>query len=816
MGRAVTSQSSAFVAWGHHPVSQLAASIRPTRGKYAMPKLHLYVDSGEEEPSDDICKTASRPSNARHAQRKKLAHAFFSLVCSSIVLLGNFDESVHEVSFLQSTASAIETVSQEGERTQMPSWPPTSDAELFKQSQNLRHGSSPNRPKRYWDVMQHGTTDEISTANEKLIDSAVATINTMYYDSSGGYSFDPKAFYDQWKSFRYLVRNGGSEKSLPIEYENTFSSREKTVKAMKWFVSTINDPYSKYLTREELSQELIGGDDGFLGLGALVDLPAADDNDFMKWSLPQSTVDWKSVLNLDKISNRNRNGQWEGISVDEVLTAFAKREIAFTNQIKPKNKEILSVNQASNLPVIKAIVPDSPAERAGLVVGDRIASVGTYQFTGLSRPQVRTALDSKFHAENYFGQADLTIAKPIVAVQPWDINDESQEKYVFENGWYQPKKIRPKLYQNRRLTEQVVAFKLSHVRSIPTTLTAGAFKLDSLSSSTTQAHDEPGTFPPVIGGDAIVHYATLSSNDSIFQNDGSRPVGYIRLTRFSKASTAGYINAVNSLEAAGVDSYIIDLRNNYGGVIQEAMLTASTLLRDPHSVLCYTLNGRGGFRPQENMEYIVDKNYPGYFLSSESKTVSLEQVRSEHPEYLDGDGWTSPTSYASLRELKETRGIKPAHTFVYNPDEELKTSMPIDDGSKGAGKNQQLDIDKLAEVVHRSSQKKVVILINEGTASAAEVFASALHDNGRTVALVGTDTFGKGLIQHTFPMADGGGLRLTVAEYLTPSLSHVTKVGSARFDSGIHPDVRCESKQGIPKNIGSDLCVGVALDVLGN
>ena len=99
-------------------------------------------------------------------------------------------------------------------------------------------------------------------------------------------------------------------------------------------------------------------------------------------------------------------------------------------------------------------------------------------------------------------------------------------------------------------------------------------------------------------------------------------------------------------------------------------------------------------------------------------------------------------------------------------------------------------------------------------ASSAEVFASALHDNGRTVALIGTKTFGKGLIQHTFPMPDGGGLRLTVAEYLTPSLHHVTKVGGAKYDSGIKPDIRCDSKQGIPKNIGADLCVGLALDVL--
>lgn len=71
-------------------------------------------------------------------------------------------------------------------------------------------------------------------------------------------------------------------------------------------------------------------------------------------------------------------------------------------------------------------------------------------------------------------------------------------------------------------------------------------------------------------------------------------------------------------------------------------------------------------------------------------------------------------------------------------------------------------------------------------------------------------------------MPDGGGLRLTTAEYLTPALAHVTKVGGARYDpttgefigGGVRPDIFCESKQGIPRNIRADLCVGMALDAL--
>ena len=84
-----------------------------------------------------------------------------------------------------------------------------------------------------------------------------------------------------------------------------------------------------------------------------------------------------------------------------------------------------------------------------------------------------------------------------------------------------------------------------------------------------------------------------------------------------------------------------------------------------------------------------------------------------------GIAWSPPSSYASLHELTIKQGIHIGHA---SPNAQLR------------------------------AQKKVVLLINEGTASSAEVFASSLHDNGRTVALVGTKTFGKGLIQHTFPM----------------------------------------------------------------
>jgi carboxyl-terminal processing protease len=72
----------------------------------------------------------------------------------------------------------------------------------------------------------------------------------------------------------------------------------------------------------------------------------------------------------------------------------------------------------------------------------------------------------------------------------------------------------------------------------------------------------------------------------------------------------------------------------------------------------------------------------------------------------------------------------------------------------------------------------LTVLVNEGTASASEVLAGALRDNGRA-KVVGTTTFGKGLIQTVVPLADGSAVSVTVAKYQTPSGADINKVGIA-------------------------------------
>ena len=80
--------------------------------------------------------------------------------------------------------------------------------------------------------------------------------------------------------------------------------------------------------------------------------------------------------------------------------------------------------------------------------------------------------------------------------------------------------------------------------------------------------------------------------------------------------------------------------------------------------------------------------------------------------------------------------------------------------------------------------KPLVVLVNGNSASASEIYASAIQDHG-IGTIVGTQTYGKGVVQSVFDLKDGTALKLTVSEYFTPN-------GNTIHEKGVTPDVEVE------------------------
>ena len=96
----------------------------------------------------------------------------------------------------------------------------------------------------------------------------------------------------------------------------------------------------------------------------------------------------------------------------------------------------------------------------------------------------------------------------------------------------------------------------------------------------------------------------------------------------------------------------------------------------------------------------------------------------------------------------------------------------------------------------------LAVLVNENSASASEIFAGAVQDYGIGI-LVGTVTYGKGIVQNIFQLSDGSVIRLTIAHYYTPEGNDIHGVG-------ITPDIETEQ----PEEGGADVQLEKALEAL--
>jgi len=81
----------------------------------------------------------------------------------------------------------------------------------------------------------------------------------------------------------------------------------------------------------------------------------------------------------------------------------------------------------------------------------------------------------------------------------------------------------------------------------------------------------------------------------------------------------------------------------------------------------------------------------------------------------------------------------------------------------------------------------LVVLVDQGTASSAEIVTAALQDHARA-KVVGTHTYGKGVFQNTYPLSNGGALDITIGEFFTPNGRNLGG-GGASQGAGITPNV---------------------------
>jgi carboxyl-terminal processing protease len=112
---------------------------------------------------------------------------------------------------------------------------------------------------------------------------------------------------------------------------------------------------------------------------------------------------------------------------------------------------------------------------------------------------------------------------------------------------------------------------------------------------------------------------------------------------------------------------------------------------------------------------------------------------------------------------------------------------------------------------YRSDRKKIdlplAVLVNGGSASASEIVTGAIKD-GKAGTIIGTTTFGKGLVQTVRPLRDGDGLKLTIAQYFTPNGDYIHGVG-------ITPDIIVEQTSPIdPQDDTTDEQLQMAISVL--
>lgn len=170
---------------------------------------------------------------------------------------------------------------------------------------------------------------------------------------------------------------------------------------------------------------------------------------------------------------------------------------------------------------------------------------------------------------------------------------------------------------------------------------------------------------------------------------------------------------------------------------------------------------------EDNIGYISIYEFTGQAVSQYEE--AFEELQSQGMKRMIIDVRNNPggllTSVCDLLEDMLPEGL-----MVYTEDKD--------------GKRQEYTCDGENEL-----EMPLVVLVNGNSASASEIFAGAIQDYG-TGTIVGTTTFGKGVVQSLIPFTDGSAIKTTTAKYYTPS-------GRCIHGTGIEPDVEVELTEGL-------------------
>jgi carboxyl-terminal processing protease len=175
-------------------------------------------------------------------------------------------------------------------------------------------------------------------------------------------------------------------------------------------------------------------------------------------------------------------------------------------------------------------------------------------------------------------------------------------------------------------------------------------------------------------------------------------------------------------------------------------------------------------------------------------TIKIESVKSK---VLDTIGYVRLTQFQEstgrdlskvLKQFKEQNLQSTILDLRNNPGGLLTAAVEVSEQFLPGGKlvvytkgRESKKDEWIAKGKDQMDDSPMIVLVNEGSASASEIVAGALQDYGRAV-IVGTTSFGKGSVQTILPLGDGSGLRLTTAKYYTPK-------GRSIQSTGITPDI---------------------------